>query len=149
MKDLKAQYRSSFEQLQAAKNEVDYLTRSINTSREKLLMEFETWFQTSFEHPNQANGNGLANNNTAPLAKEEAQDSAEVVEDVLDYQEKFDRMAAEKILQEDPESAYFYNARKNVFNVRKGGTPAKKQSSSPNLPQIKKTPGNKKASPFK
>jgi hypothetical protein len=38
----------------------------------------------------------------------------------LDYQEKFDRMLAEKIMMEDPESGYFYNARKNVTNLRKG-----------------------------
>lgn len=39
-------------------------------------------------------------------------------EDVLDYQEKFDRMAVERIIAEDPEATYFYNARKNIFQTR-------------------------------
>jgi hypothetical protein len=34
--------------------------------------------------------------------------------DVLDYQEKFDKMQAEKINDEDPEATSFYNARKSA-----------------------------------
>lgn len=109
LKVKKQQYRQLYEQLQGTRGEVEYVSKLVNRCREKLLMDFETWYSNTFSHEEPQ-----TNDNDAPDPELE-----QPSEDVLDYQEKFDKMLAEKILQEDPESAYFYNARKTVLNVRK------------------------------
>lgn len=56
------------------------------------MSEFENWFEGRY---------GGSNENNAE-------------KDVLDIGEKFDRLALERMSQEDPDSLPFYNAKKNI-----------------------------------
>lgn len=84
-------------------------------------MDFEQWYQDSFDH-----------GNAKPTNLEEKES-----EDVMDYQEKFEKMNLEKVIAEDPESSAFYNARKNVYGINKAAI---------GLPKITK---KSKKTPFK
>jgi dsDNA-specific endonuclease/ATPase MutS2 len=124
LRNLKHVYREAYEQLQFLRREIEYITRSVERGREKLLTEFEMWYTDMYMK-------------AASESKEESPDS----EDVLDYQEKFDKLEQERIMQEDPESIHFYNARKVALSARRksGG-----KSRSSSLPAIAR-----KGSPFR
>lgn len=50
MKDMKNKYREAFDQFKDAKTEADYLSKVVDRCREKLLLEFESWYQDSYDH---------------------------------------------------------------------------------------------------
>jgi hypothetical protein len=121
LKDVKQNYKENFAQLQSVKGkksiqspltnslgEIEYTTRLIDKCREKSVMEFEQWYAESFDH-------GSAKPASDPQEKE--------TEDMMDYQEKFEKMNLEKVIAEDPESSAYYNARKNVYGVKAVGLP--------------------------
>ncbi|XP_029444113.1 kinesin-like protein KIF9 isoform X3 [Rhinatrema bivittatum] len=51
LKDLKKQYRSDFEELQNLKAEIQYCQRLVDQCRQRLLSEFEIWYNESFLIP--------------------------------------------------------------------------------------------------
>ena len=120
-------YIPRYSQLQTLKSEVEFMERSVERSREKMLQEFDSWYMDTYDHSKSTHLHISSNDQ-----RETAND------DILDYQEKFDKMAFERIVQEDPESGSFYAARKNIF-----GSSKKKV----NLPSISKSKGRR--SPFK
>ena len=50
MKELKITYKEVFSQLQSSKGEIDYLTHVVDRCREKLISEFDQWFNETFDH---------------------------------------------------------------------------------------------------
>ena len=43
LKDLKAKYRSGFEEVKAIKSEVQYCQKLVDQCRERLITEFDVW----------------------------------------------------------------------------------------------------------
>jgi kinesin family member 6/9 len=76
-----------YESLKQIRSDIDYTTRLTDTCRQKIMAEFETWFESRY-----GGKSGEAN--------------AEM--DVLDIGEKFDRLALERMSQEDPDSLPLY-----------------------------------------
>ncbi|KAJ1343955.1 hypothetical protein BSLG_001505 [Batrachochytrium salamandrivorans] len=66
-----------------------------NQSRQKLMSEFEQWYESIYGSQN-TDGGGTG------------------VEDVLDIGEKFDILQMERMSKEDPDSLPYYNARKST-----------------------------------
>ncbi len=62
VKDLKQQYRDAYDQLKQNRTEVDYLSRSVDRCREKLILDFETWYQDSFDFSNSSSNSTSSNN---------------------------------------------------------------------------------------
>lgn len=97
-------YRDAFENLKAVKAEVDYLDRLVEQSRTKLLTAFEDWFALTYAPP--------ADDTAAATGARGLGDDDETR--YMDDQERFDRMEAERIMNENPDSLAFYNARKTL-----------------------------------
>jgi kinesin family protein 6/9 len=47
-KELKQQYREKFDQFKKIKSDVDYCKRVVDQCRQKLMTEFETWFEAMY-----------------------------------------------------------------------------------------------------
>ncbi|KAI8807050.1 P-loop containing nucleoside triphosphate hydrolase protein [Cladochytrium replicatum] len=97
LRELKQTYRDAFEQLRAVRGDIEYCTRLVDQCRQKLMGEFEHWFEGMY-------GSVPAD----PLGREDIHN----VEDLMDIGEKFDKLQLERMSQEDPDSLPFYNARK-------------------------------------
>lgn len=97
LKEHKASYRSSYDELKVVKGEVEYISRLVVQVRVQLVQGFEQWFAGQYldETPTQ----------DSPRGGEE---------EVLDDGEKFELLEMEKIMNEDPEAVSFYNARKQA-----------------------------------
>lgn len=94
LRDLRRAYRDAFEELKQLRQEVEETTKHVETKRVQLLQEFQQ---------NQGVFNG-------DEAKSEEQGHDLAAE--LDDQEMFDRLAHERIMQQDPDSLAFYQAQK-------------------------------------
>ncbi|ORY30713.1 kinesin-domain-containing protein [Rhizoclosmatium globosum] len=92
LKSVKASYRENVEMLKGVRGEVGV--------RQKLMVEFEAWFEGNF--------------GVGGVGGVEEGGGASYGEDLMDIGEKFDRLQLEKMSQEDPDSLPFYNARKNT-----------------------------------
>ncbi|KAJ3120648.1 Kinesin-like protein kif9 [Nowakowskiella sp. JEL0407] len=101
LQSLKNDYRAQFEQLKSTRSDLEYCSRLVDQCRQKLLTEFETWFESVY-------GNSFMGGNGGNL------ESFSAVEDVMDVGEKFEKLQLEKMSFEDPDSLPFYNARKNT-----------------------------------
>ena len=102
LKNLKASYRQHYDALKSIRTEIEYVSHLVDQCRNKLLMEFEAWWDALY----------VANfkpNNAIFEAGENNQ-----VEDVLDIGEKFDKLQFERMSHEDPDSLPYYNAKKNT-----------------------------------
>jgi|688.fasta_scaffold160809_2 hypothetical protein len=51
MKELKRDYRDLFKQLKEIKSAIAYTNSAIDNSKQKLVFEFEAWFDYTFEDP--------------------------------------------------------------------------------------------------
>ncbi|KAJ3132541.1 Kinesin-like protein kif9 [Physocladia obscura] len=100
LKSVKIAYREAVESLKGARGEITYIEKLVVNVRQKLMSEFEAWFEGSFGIGGGGDDN-LGGNNGG-------------MEDLMDIGEKFDRLQLEKMSQEDPDSLPFYNARKNT-----------------------------------
>ncbi|KFO72630.1 Kinesin-like KIF9, partial [Cuculus canorus] len=106
LKDLKEEYRSAYAELQDLKAEVQYCQRLVDQCRNKLISEFETWYNESFFIPKDVQKALKPGGNIRPgripinrvMCLEE------------DDQERFKQMQ-EKTLPACPASVSFYNAR--------------------------------------
>lgn len=92
LKTLKESYRTIYESLKQLRSDIDYTSRVTDTCRQKIMTEFENWFESRYGTNSESNAE----------------------KDVLDIGEKFDRLALERMSQEDPDSLPFYNAKKNI-----------------------------------
>ncbi|KAH6565131.1 hypothetical protein BASA62_007514 [Batrachochytrium salamandrivorans] len=94
-KQLKTKYKEKYDSLHATRIEVEYCTKITDQSRQKLMSEFEQWYESIYGSQN-TDGGGTG------------------VEDVLDIGEKFDILQMERMSKEDPDSLPYYNARKST-----------------------------------
>eukprot|EP01137_Pigoraptor_chileana_P026532 Opistho-2@7958 len=121
LRDLKQKYRTDYEELRAVRSDIEYCQRLVDQCRHKLMTEFETWYhQVLMGEPP-----GRSNMGSASMGGMKSPDRG--MEDVLDDQERFDRLQMEKLMNEEPDAIAFYKARKN--NERKtmvSMTPKKK-----------------------
>lgn len=115
-REAKRDYRSLFDDLKAAKAELEFTHRSVELLRMRLVREFEDWYDDE--------GHGLA------LAKDDGDaspgrgrarsgyDSSHAFafskDDKLDDGEKFDQMEVERIRAQDPDSLAFFQAQKKM-----------------------------------
>jgi kinesin family protein 6/9 len=93
MKDLKKNYRNNYDQMKALKDEINAISQSIEFGREKLISEFEIWYEKKF--------------GAQPLM------STESIREVLPVNEE---IVEEEI---DPDAAAYIKARKNVQTLHK------------------------------
>ncbi|KAI8842107.1 hypothetical protein BC829DRAFT_304949 [Chytridium lagenaria] len=96
MKSLKKQYKEKYDILKHTRNDITYCTKLVDQCRQKLIYDFEQWYE---------------NIHGGPIAELEKGGNNE---DVMDIGEKFDRLQIERMSQEDPDSLPYYNARKNT-----------------------------------
>ncbi|KAM6421833.1 kinesin-like protein KIF9 [Rhynochetos jubatus] len=106
LKELKAEYRSGYDELQDLKAEIQYCQHLVDQCRIKLIQEFEIWYSESFLIPKDLQEALKAGGNIRPgmipinrvMCLEE------------DEQERFERMQ-ETTLPAGPASASFYRAK--------------------------------------
>uniref|UniRef100_A0A8C8E906 Kinesin family member 9 n=1 Tax=Otus sunia TaxID=257818 RepID=A0A8C8E906_9STRI len=106
LKDLKEEYRSGYAELQDLKAEIQYCQRLVNQCRNKLISEFEIWYNESFLIPEDAREALKPGGNIRPgmipinrvMCLEE------------DEQDRFERMQ-ETTLPACPASVSFYRAK--------------------------------------
>lgn len=101
LKDLKKQYQSQFADRKTVSTEASYLKGLVEQSKMNLCNKFLEWYKNKYGEVG-ADGGGDGNE-----------------EDILDDGEKFDKMELEKLMQEDPDSVSFYNAKKATAAAKK------------------------------
>ncbi|KAI8897548.1 P-loop containing nucleoside triphosphate hydrolase protein [Globomyces pollinis-pini] len=94
LKKLKEEYKATYDSLKPLRSDIEYCFRLTDQCRQKLMTEFEQWYEQSF-------GPQFSDQNKGQT------------DDVLDIGEKFDRLQMERMSLEDPDSLPFYNAKKN------------------------------------
>lgn len=102
LKELKAAYRSDYEELTQVKSEKKYCQKLVDQCRQRLVTEFDNWYSECFL------SNGDESSANAGLgARPGTFYNGDVPED---EGEKFERLQSE-LLMENPDSAAFYNAK--------------------------------------
>uniref|UniRef100_A0A8C5MIH7 Kinesin-like protein n=1 Tax=Leptobrachium leishanense TaxID=445787 RepID=A0A8C5MIH7_9ANUR len=106
LKDLKKQYRADYDELQDLKAEVQYCQKLVDQCRQRLLTEFEAWYNESFLIPEdvQASMKEMGSIRPGLIPAEKLLSLGE------DEQEKNDKLQRE-LLMEEPGAASFYMAR--------------------------------------
>ncbi|XP_073190968.1 kinesin-like protein KIF9 isoform X3 [Lepidochelys kempii] len=106
LKDLKKQYRSDFDELRDLKAEVQYCQHLVDQCRNRLISEFEIWYNESFLIPEDVQEaikpGGKIRPGMIPMNRVLSLDE--------DEQERFDRLQGE-VLPACPDSTSFYNAK--------------------------------------
>ncbi|XP_065834553.1 kinesin-like protein KIF9 [Oscarella lobularis] len=98
LKELKVRYRVDYDDLKTVKSEIQYCQKLVDQCRQRLLSEFEKWYNDSYLLPEDHHQHELAGKESvASVLPEEEQD-------------RLDRLHAQKTM-EDPEAAAFYNAK--------------------------------------
>lgn len=110
LKKLKQQYRNDYDQLRNVKNEVEYCQRLVEQCRQRLVQEFDSWYNKNFlSGPDQTSA--AAGFGTKPGINPPARLQLTTQQsNVEDEQEKFD-VLQQQLLMENPDSAAFYNAK--------------------------------------
>uniref|UniRef100_A0A8D0DUC4 Kinesin-like protein n=1 Tax=Salvator merianae TaxID=96440 RepID=A0A8D0DUC4_SALMN len=131
LKDLKKQHRLDFSELQDLRAEVQYCQHLVDQCRNRLITEFEIWYNESFLIPEEAQEalrpGGAIRLGMIPINRVLTLDE--------DEEERFDRMQ-EEVLPFCPDSVSFYNAKAKVDRKHKyaGAMTA--------LEQMRKKPGS-------
>ncbi|XP_054847669.1 kinesin-like protein KIF9 [Eublepharis macularius] len=106
MKELRKQYRADFGSFRDLQSEVQYCQHLVDQCRQKLLTEFEIWYNESFLIPEEVQEalkpGGAIRPGMIPINRVLTLDE--------DEQERFDRMQ-EEVLPFCPDSVSFYNAK--------------------------------------
>lgn len=142
LRDAKKNYRDAYEQLKSIQLEVDTITRMMEQCRQKLITDFDVWYGNTFVADS-------SSSSSVPPSTADKRPALPVsnTEDVLDFQEKFDKLGFEKIVQVEPEAAAFYNAAK--LRQKKELTTSKKISPSSPSKSSSQSLNAKKGSPSK
>ena len=93
LKDLKKQYRSCYDSMKSLKDEINSIAQSNEFARERLISEFEIWYEKKFGEP-----------------------AIMTSESIRENQPVYEEPAEEEI---DPDAAAFINARRNVNSLHK------------------------------
>ncbi|XP_026545401.1 kinesin-like protein KIF9 [Notechis scutatus] len=114
LKDLRKQYRDDFSELQDLRSEVQYCQNLVDQCRNRLLTEFDIWYNESFLIPEEVKEalrpGGSIRLGMIPMNRVLTLDE--------DEQERFDRMQQE-VLPFCPASVSFYNAKAKVDRKHK------------------------------
>ncbi|KAM3822766.1 kinesin-like protein KIF9 isoform 2-T2 [Vipera latastei] len=114
LKELKRQYRDDYGQLQDLRSEVQYCQSLVDQCRNRLLTEFDIWYNESFLIPEEVKEalrpGGSIRLGMIPMNRVLTLDE--------DEQERFDRMQQE-VLPFCPASVSFYNAKAKVDRKHK------------------------------
>ncbi|XP_063780681.1 kinesin-like protein KIF9 isoform X2 [Pseudophryne corroboree] len=106
LKDLKKQYRADYDELQDLKAEVQYCQKLVDQCRQRLLTEFEVWYNESFLIPedvqNSVTLGGSLRPGMIPVNK--------LLSLGEDYQERYDKLQQE-LLMGIPDALPFHSAR--------------------------------------
>uniref|UniRef100_A0A8C8SXB0 Kinesin-like protein n=1 Tax=Pelusios castaneus TaxID=367368 RepID=A0A8C8SXB0_9SAUR len=106
LKDLKKQYRSDFDELRDLKAEIQYCQHLVDQCRNRLIAEFEIWYNESFLIPEDVQEaikpGGNIRPGVIPMNRVLCLDE--------DEQERFERLQDE-VLPSGPDSTAFYNAK--------------------------------------
>lgn len=140
LKELKACYRSNYDELRNTKAEDQYCQRLVEQCRSRLLTEFESWYNESYLIPeevqNALRDRGSIRPGMMPLNRVLALEE--------DEQERFERLHQE-LLSSSPGSISFYNAhmrtqqRKHYFRAMSQAQPQRK-TAGVIVPQVKNKP---------
>uniref|UniRef100_A0A6I8NK65 Kinesin-like protein n=1 Tax=Ornithorhynchus anatinus TaxID=9258 RepID=A0A6I8NK65_ORNAN len=111
MKELKALYRTDFDLLRDLKAEVQYCRNLVNQCRQRLLAEFEIWYNESFRIPEEVQA-ALGQAGAITPGMVPANRILSLDEDDRDRYEQLRRTA----LPGSPDSISYYNAKARVKN---------------------------------
>ncbi|XP_042330465.1 kinesin-like protein KIF9 [Sceloporus undulatus] len=134
LKDLRKQYRVDYNELQKLRSEVQYCQHLVDQCRNRLLTEFDIWYNESFLIPEEVQEalrpGGTIRLGMIPINRVLTLDE--------DDQERFDRMQQE-VLPFCPASVSFYNAKAKVDRKHKYS------QAMATLEQMRKKPGSVQA----
>nr|XP_034985589.1 kinesin-like protein KIF9 isoform X2 [Zootoca vivipara] len=134
MKDLKKQYRVDYDELRNLRSEVQYCQHLVDQCRNRLVSEFEIWYNESFLIPEEVQEalrpGGAIRLGMIPINRVLTLDE--------DEQERFERMQQE-VLPFCPDSVSFYNAKAKVDRKHKYA------GAMSTLEQMRKKPGSVQA----
>ncbi|KAH0627685.1 hypothetical protein JD844_003781 [Phrynosoma platyrhinos] len=134
LKDLRKQYRADYNELRDLRSEVQYCQHLVDRCRNRLLTEFEIWYNESFLIPEEVQEalrpGGSIRLGMIPINRVLTLDE--------DDQERFDRMQQE-VLPFCPASVSFYNAKAKVDRKHKYSR------AMTTLEQMRKKPGSVQA----
>ncbi|XP_030052834.1 kinesin-like protein KIF9 [Microcaecilia unicolor] len=106
LKDLKKQYRSDYDELQDLKAEVQYCQHLVDQCRQKLLTEFDIWYNESFLIPEDMQvilkGRGSIRPGMMPISK--------ITPLGEDDQDRFEHLQ-QTLSMDNPKALSFYNAK--------------------------------------
>eukprot|EP00466_Bigelowiella_natans_P009991 jgi/Bigna1/64103/fgenesh1_kg.67_\ len=91
------------------KNEVSYLKSLVKQSKLKLCSAFLEWYRAEYGDPTKTRHSDAP----GPQIPDNG------AEDVLDDAEQFDNLERQRIMEEDPDSLAFFNARKTMVATMK------------------------------
>ncbi|XP_046327027.1 kinesin-like protein KIF9 isoform X1 [Haliotis rufescens] len=143
LKELKQKYKTDYDELKRLKAEVQYCQKLVDQCRQRLIQEFDTWYNESFvsqgddQHTSVQAGHGVRPGSIIPFNPNAMPE---------DEQEKFDRLQME-LLMNNPESAAFYNAqmrthrRKTYESAMNQPQPAYRKPGTPTM-MIRNKPPN-------
>ncbi|XP_062813853.1 kinesin-like protein KIF9 isoform X2 [Anolis carolinensis] len=134
LKDLRKQYRADYSELRDLRSEVQYCQHLVDQCRNRLLTEFDIWYNESFLIPEEVQEvlrpGGAIRLGMIPINRVLTLDE--------DDQERFDRMQQE-VLPFCPDSVSFYNAKAKVDRKHKYSR------AMTSLEQMRKKPGSVQA----
>jgi len=105
VKELKQQYRDSFESHRQLRTEVLQLEHMIRQCKQRLVGGFEDWYEQKYGHQSQASADATRN--------------VEREGERYDPQEQFDLLEADRLEQQHPDALAYHKARKNATrNIR-------------------------------
>lgn len=105
LKSKKRSYQDLFHKRKMAKSESSYLKSLVKQSKLKLCQSFLEWFRSRY----QAKAAGASSGELAAVAESDA----------LDDGEQFEKLERERIMEEDPDSLAFFNAKKTMMATLK------------------------------
>lgn len=142
-KEKKRDYQDCFQRRQNILNETNYLKNLVEKIRVALANAFTSWYKSTYgvdAGASATSSKSVTFSATAapPVVVPAAAKRTGGDEDQLDDGEQFERLEAERVMQEDPESMSFYAARKQLMHTMKlkrrggaaGSSPTKAKSST-------------------
>lgn len=110
LKGKKKAYQGAFHKRKMLKNEVSYMKGLVKQSKLKLCSNFLEWYREKYSG---SSGQAKVGGAVQEMGEKGAED------DVLDDGEQFDKLEKQRIMEEDPDSLAFFNARKTMMATLK------------------------------
>jgi len=134
LKSLKLQYRTDFDKLRSTKSEVEYCQKLVDACRQKLIQEFDNWYNESFTI-NTTETSASVGYGGRPGLKVPARLQIDTDQGFEAEQESFEQSKEEFLLTQQ-ESAAFYNAKMRTMRRQTYDRATSKSHFPPGTPQI-------------